>query len=223
MLEAVLESMSSIAAINDFAPYYGTFMPGLMKVISMVTNDTPQKISIKSKTIETMGDLLASIKLNPELFDNECTNIMQSILNLQSQLDSQDVLNRAIFTVYENVVTIMKERFAMYADFIFERALEAAMRPVDMQIVDELDKEKTSGKNLMHKYVKLKLDLKLDGVKNIVFNTDTFEQKIEATNLLSAMAENMGPAYLKFIERTILVIKELILFKSSREIRSNII
>ena len=35
MLEAVLESMSSIAAINDFAPYYGTFMPGLMKVISM--------------------------------------------------------------------------------------------------------------------------------------------------------------------------------------------
>jgi len=70
MLEAVLESMSSIAAINDFAPYYATFMPGLMKVISLVTNDTPQKVSIKSKTIETMGDLLASIKLNPELFDN---------------------------------------------------------------------------------------------------------------------------------------------------------
>ena len=51
MLEAVLESMSSIAAINDFAPNYGTFMPGLMKVISMVTSDTPQKVSIKSKTI----------------------------------------------------------------------------------------------------------------------------------------------------------------------------
>ncbi len=223
MLEAVLESMSSIAAINDFAPYYGTFMPGLMKVISMVSNDTPQKVSIKSKTIETMGDLLASIKLNPELFDNECTNIMQSLLNLQSQLDSQDVLNRAIFTVYENVVPIMKERFAMYSDFIFERAFEAAMRPVDMQIVDELDKEKTTGKNPMHKYVKLKLDLKLDGVKNIVFNTDTFEQKIESTNLISAMAENMGPAYLKYIEKTILIIKELIIFKSSREIRSNII
>lgn len=75
----------------------------------------------------------------------------------------------------------------------------------------------------MHKYVKLKLDLKIDGIKNIVFNTDTFEQKIESTNLISAMAENMGPAYLKYAEKTILVIKELILFKSSREIRANVI
>ena len=51
MLEAVLESMSSIAAINDFGPYYNTFMPGLMKVVSMVSSDTPQKVNIKSRTI----------------------------------------------------------------------------------------------------------------------------------------------------------------------------
>lgn len=64
MLEAILDSMSSIASINDFAPYYNTFMPGLKQVVSMVTSDTPQKINIKSKTIETMGDLLSSIKDN---------------------------------------------------------------------------------------------------------------------------------------------------------------
>lgn len=40
----------------------------------------------------------------------------------------------------------------------------------------------------MHNYAKLKLDLKIDGIKNIVLNTDTFSQKIEGTNLLSAMA-----------------------------------
>jgi hypothetical protein len=34
--------------------------------------------------------------------------------------------------------------------------------------------QETSG----HKYVKVKLDLKIDGVKNIVLNTDTFEQKV---------------------------------------------
>lgn len=68
MLEAVLDSMSSIASINDFGPYYNTFMPGLKQVVSMVTSDTPQKVNIKSKTIETMGDLLGSIKENNELF-----------------------------------------------------------------------------------------------------------------------------------------------------------
>ncbi len=75
----------------------------------------------------------------------------------------------------------------------------------------------------MHNYVKLKLDLKIDGVKNIVLNTDTFSQKIEATNLLSAMSENMGASYLKYAEMTIKIIKELILIKNSREIRGNMI
>ena len=64
MLEAVLDSMSSIASMNDFGPYYSTFMPGLKQVVSMVSSDTPQKVNIKSKTIETMGDLLSSIKEN---------------------------------------------------------------------------------------------------------------------------------------------------------------
>ena len=108
MLDAVLQSMSSIATINDFAPYYSTFMPGLMKVVSMVVSDTPQKISVKSKTIETMGDLLSSIKENKQLFDRECSIIMSSFIGLQGQLEKDDVLNRAIMSVYQNVVEVMK-------------------------------------------------------------------------------------------------------------------
>jgi len=48
----------------------------------MVNNDTPQKVNIKSKAIEAMGDLLSSIKDNKELFVPECTNIMQSLIVL---------------------------------------------------------------------------------------------------------------------------------------------
>ena len=59
----------------------------------------------------------------------------------------------------------------------------------------------------MHNYAKVKLDLKIDGIKNIVLNTDTFSQKIEATNLISAMAENMGSSFLKYAEHTIKIIK----------------
>ena len=207
MLEAILDSMSSIASINDFAPYYNTFMPGLKQVVSMVNSDTPQKASIKSKTIETMGDLLSSIKSNQEFFSNECTNIMQSLISLQQQIDKEDVMNRAIMAVYENVVEVMKENFVVYSDFVFEKAYEAAMRPVDVQIIDELDKEKEGKKGLMHNYAKLKLDLKIDGIKNIVLNTDTFSQKIEGTNLLSAMSENMGQSFLKYADHTIRVIQ----------------
>jgi len=118
------------------------------------------------------------------------------------QLDSQDVLNHAFFTVYENVVSIMKERFAIYSDFVFERAFEAAMRPmrpVDMEIIGQLDQEKGIPKKPTHRYLKQKLNLKIDAFKKNVFNTDTFVQKLESTNLICDMAENMGPSYLKYI------------------------
>lgn len=74
-----------------------------------------------------------------------------------------------------------------------------------------------------HKYVKVKLDLKLDGVKNIVLNTDTFEQKVQATSLLSAMAEHMGASFLKYAEHMYPLIEELILIKNSKEMRANMV
>ena len=65
---------------------------------------------------------------------------MQSLMSLQSQIDKEDVLNRAIMSFYQNVVDVMKENFQIYSDFVFERAKDAALRPVDVQIIDELDK-----------------------------------------------------------------------------------
>lgn len=74
-----------------------------------------------------------------------------------------------------------------------------------------------------HKYVKVKLDLKLDGIKNIVLNTDTFEQKVQATSLLSAMAEHMGAPFLKYADHMYPLVEELILIKNSKEMRANMV
>lgn len=62
----------------------------------------------------------------------------------------------------------------------------------------------------------MKLDFKIDGIKNIVMNTDTLTQKIEATNLLVQMAEDMGPSYGKYIEHTMPTVAELISFKNCK-------
>lgn len=75
----------------------------------------------------------------------------------------------------------------------------------------------------MNRIVKLKLDLKIEGVKNIVLNTDHLAQKIEASVLLSCMAEFMGANFVPYIEKTIPLISELIVYKNSREIRTNAI
>jgi hypothetical protein len=96
---------------------------------------------------------------------------------LQRQIHSEDILHRAIYTVYEDVVEVLKEEFTIYSDYIFQLALQAASHKIDVQVVDESDFKKDNG-NPMHKYVKVKLDLKIDGVKSVVLNTDTFEQKV---------------------------------------------
>lgn len=44
------------------------------------------------------------------------------------------------------------------------------MRRVDIQIIDEMETQKQQNTK-DHKYVKIKLDLKIDGVKNLVLNT----------------------------------------------------
>ena len=72
MLEAILDTISSIAENNPFDKYYPTFMPGLKRIIQMINADTQQKILIRSKTIETMGYLLYSIRESPNLFKPEC-------------------------------------------------------------------------------------------------------------------------------------------------------
>ncbi len=51
MLEAILDTISTIAEHNQFDRFYPTFMPGLKKIISIIGVDTQQKIMIRSKTI----------------------------------------------------------------------------------------------------------------------------------------------------------------------------
>jgi hypothetical protein len=51
MLEAVLDTISTIAENNPFDNYYPTFMPYLKKIISLIGTDTQQKIMIRSKAV----------------------------------------------------------------------------------------------------------------------------------------------------------------------------
>jgi len=51
MLEAILDTISTIAQHNSFDRFYPTFMPGLKKIITIIGTDTQQKLMIRSKTI----------------------------------------------------------------------------------------------------------------------------------------------------------------------------
>lgn len=58
--------------MNPFENYYTVFMPGLKKILGMIGTENQQQIMVKSKTIETIGFLLASVKTHPEIFEPDC-------------------------------------------------------------------------------------------------------------------------------------------------------
>lgn len=85
---------------------------------------------VRSRTVETMGYLLASVKDHKELFEPDCKEIMESIIKMTQTLDKDDPLYRSIFVVYENVVTCLKENFLIYSDYVFPQAIAAANKKI---------------------------------------------------------------------------------------------
>ena len=73
----------------------------------------------RSKTVETMGYLLASVKEHPSIFQPDCQEIMETMVKMSLSMHADDPLHKAIFVVYENVVTSLKENFVQYSEHIF--------------------------------------------------------------------------------------------------------
>lgn len=146
---------------------------------------------------------------------------MESLLTMQQTLEQDDSLHSAMFKVYKNLVTIMKENFP-YCDRIINKVVQATGNKVDCRIVDE-GETKNIGKKI-NKFFNLKYDMGLDGgMKNIILNTDSLEQKLEGANLMVALASNMGMNFAPFIERSIDVVSSHLSFKHSKELRHNMI
>jgi hypothetical protein len=57
-------------------------MPGLKKILSMIGTENQQQIMIRSKTVETIGYLLASVKMHPQIFEPDCKEIMETMMKM---------------------------------------------------------------------------------------------------------------------------------------------
>jgi hypothetical protein len=139
------------------------------------------------------------------------------MMKMSLSMDFDDQMHKAIFVVYENVATSLKENFLMYAEHIYPLVINSANRKIEFTIISEGDVSKAEAlKKTKSNYASYKLDLKVDGVKSLVLNTDHLAQKIEATNLIVQMAEDMKHNFATFIEKTLPTVKELISYKHNK-------
>lgn len=66
----------------------------------MIGTDNPEQMMARGKTVETMGFLLASVKDNTEIFQPDCQQIMQVLIDMSNKIESDDPLHKAMFVVY---------------------------------------------------------------------------------------------------------------------------
>lgn len=67
-----MDTLATLADMNPFENYYPSFMPGLKRIISIMGTESQQEIMARSKAVETMGYLLASVKEHPNIFQPDC-------------------------------------------------------------------------------------------------------------------------------------------------------
>ena len=104
----------------------------------------------------------------------------------------------------------MKDNFAQYLPYIFDKVLSAADIQVDFHIGDQVEVDNP-------KMISKTFDLKLfGGKKTIALNAHAIEQKVTGSGTLLAIITNMKRAFLPYIEKTLPVLLKNLTYKHSK-------
>lgn len=57
------------------------------------------------------------------------------MMKMSLTMEFDDPMHKAIFVVYENVATSLKENFAVYAQHIYPLVIKSAQRPIEFTII----------------------------------------------------------------------------------------
>lgn len=57
------------------------------------------------------------------------------MIKMTMNMEADDPMHKAIYVVYENVVTSMKEKFSMYAEHIYNHVIQSANRKIELTII----------------------------------------------------------------------------------------
>jgi len=222
--EEVLALVSCIATLieDKFVKYYPNFMPGLKQIIINTPNETTLQKDLRSNTIQTIGFMMDAIKNTKENIDGfkqdgkEIVEIFSKILT-SGKVTYDDPQVTAITNALCQVAAVLQEDFAPYLPPIMEKLIEGAKMNVDFKLEDaELPNNNEKEENLTSITFKMK---GLEGEKMLSLNTTALETKINSTQVLRHMAENLKTTFFPYVEETYQVISELFEYKYSRAVR----
>ena len=208
----VLSCMSVIAAtIRDkFAEYYNKFIPGLKNLLGNTPMTTLKQKELRANTIKTIGNMLyavSEIKQNKEVIINDAKEIIVGLLTLmKSKLSDDDPQTIAINNFWGEVTYVLGESFAEYLPNILPTLFEYINADTNAKISDS--------QNPVKNYNKGDMVIGINGV-DLSVNTQAFQSKIMAGNVLIEICANLKKAFRPYTEDMSKAVISLLNCKSS--------
>ncbi len=206
----VLSCMSMIAtAIRaKFAQYYSTFVPGLKNLLAKTPMETQKQKDLRANTIKTIGNMLyamADTKENKAVVIEDAKVIAAGLITLlQAKFTSDDPQPQAIYNFWVEASYVLEEQFAEFLPKVLPALFEFAKADTTVKITDP--------DNPVQSHEKTDLVLNFAGV-NLSVNTEKFQSKIMAANVLLEICGNTKKAFRPYAEETAKI--ALILLKTS--------
>eukprot|EP00771_Trimastix_marina_P003957 gnl/Trimastix_PCT/676.p1 GENE.gnl/Trimastix_PCT/676~~gnl/Trimastix_PCT/676.p1 ORF type:complete len:1087 (+),score=395.79 gnl/Trimastix_PCT/676:74-3334(+) len=206
--EQAITAISSLAdtAGSRFAPYYNELMPLLLNIVHNAL--AKEQRGIRAKALECIT--LTGLAVGRDLFLPQSQEVLQTLVALsKEQYANDDVMVTYVPQAFCRVCSILNEMFVPYLDYVITPLLEGAQREVEIRVQD-VDQDPSHLEGLST----IILDDKRIGIK-----TSALEEKLTCVKLLGCYVNQLGAAYLPYVERTTKVLAPLVSERSCEELR----
>lgn len=209
---------------EKFAAHYAMFMPGLKQILSSTPSETKAQKDLRANCIQTIGNILDSVKDQPEICVADANEISQSLISLlnSNTLDEADPQILAIQNMVSQLAACLKADFKPFLPPLMESLFRDARRDLDFKIVDaveaDLEEQEDGEKNDLQKIV---MKIKgMEGQKTIQMNTTALENKLNAVQIIRSLAQEMKYHFADYVDPvTQLIVSELMHDKLSSTVR----
>ena len=219
--EASLSAISLLSNLleKNFAPYYDQLMPGLKKLFFGLKAENEAQKKLKSNTIETISFLCSSIAEDRDKYMNDLNEISNAYLNLMKALPEEDPQLPSIINGFTHLSLAMKDKFEPILEQLLPILTNYITADIGFKTTDaSLDEYIPADKEEKSKLDSVVFNVGLNQTK-LSLNTFALQNKILSFTVLFQIANNMGPAFAKYIEGLLKISLGLIDYPLSPKIR----
>ena len=114
--EEVMNLLSASAQVieSEFSKYYNVLMPLMMQILDNIGTANIQQMTLRARTIETMGHMIAAVAEEKEAFKDSVHQIARSLVEVLSTVTSDDPQGLAIKEAMSRIAYFLKEDFHAY-------------------------------------------------------------------------------------------------------------